>query len=86
MTPIKAKLIKHAAGNFIKTKNHLFKPNTGNNEQKQKKVIAWHFEFWCSVLKYEGYLTPMRSKLIGYFAGNIIKTKKWLIQASYSEL
>ena len=38
-------------------------------------VTAWHFEFWCSVLKYEGYLTPMRSKLIRYFAGNIIKTK-----------
>ena len=40
LTLIQAKLIKHAAGNFIKTKNHLFKPDTENNGQKQKKVTA----------------------------------------------
>ena len=40
LTPIQAKLIEHATGNFIKTKNHLFKPNTENNGQKGKKVTA----------------------------------------------
>ena len=74
MTPIKAKLIKHVAGNFIKAKNDLFKPNTENNRQNWKKVTAWHFEFWGSVLKNEGYLTLIRAKLIKYFAGNIPKT------------
>ena len=45
-----------------------------------KKGSACHFEYWGSVRKYEGYLTPIWAKLIRHFAENISKTQDYLFK------
>ena len=66
-----------------KSKQQRYIENNPKNACKSPysvKVTEWHFEFWGYILKYEGYLTPIKAKLIKHVAENFIKTKNDLFK------